>query len=362
MKLVLDAGIFKENLKRSFGIVNDKNIQNQFQSFYFKIIGGFLYIAGSDGSITFLSKMKPNKIDDRVDDISFVISASTLFNLVRDTSNTIELDIGEGNCAVRTEYGVTTLKLISEDYFEINFTSFDITEVDDVFDAQELSYYLSSLSPIMASTAIDSSFLSIFADGKKFYATDGNIVSYIFHPTNKRYVFKAKDTQCLIDVIGTSEGKVTFKYVDEGTSVLVKIGNAVFTFRCYEEEDMLDISQAVENSNFSIACLFDKKDFLKKVQYSLLTSTGNIDLTLTKNEAVIYCENEEGEESTYATKLLKTGGVDGKIKFSVLASNLIKLVKICREDKIIVNLNLESNRLRLTDLAKKTLSVMSINN
>lgn len=362
MKIVLDSKVFKENLRRALGIVNDKNIQNQFQSFYFKIINNFLYIAGSDGAITFLSKMKPVSVEGESENgDAFILRASTLYSLIKDTSSNIELELKEGACHIKTEYGSTTLKLISDEYFEINFTSFDIEEVDDVFEAQLLAYYLDSLLPIMATSAIDPSFMSIFADSNKFYATDGNIISYIFAPTNKRYVFKNKDAQCLIDAIGAYEGKVTFKYIDEGTSVLVKVGNAVFTFRCYEEEDMLDISQAIDSTNFDIACLFDKKDFLKKVQYALLTSDGNIDITFEKDSAKIYCVNEEGEESEYVMKLMKTMGLKGNTKISVLASNLIKLIKICIEDMIIVNMNIENNRLRLTDLQKKTLSVMSIN-
>jgi len=360
MKIILDSELFKKGLRSAYGIVNDKNIIAQLQTFYFKTIEGYLYVAGSDGNITFLSKIKAKYEDYK--DMSFILKAAVLYNFVKDTTSNVELTIEGGLCQIKTEFGESKILLENEEeYLEINFDAFDINEVDDKFKAEELRYILQSLLPILAKTSMDNSYRVIYCDSEKFYASDSKVISYIVNDTNKKYVFKEKDAQCLIDVIENFQGDISFKYIDDGTSVLVKAGESTFTFRCFEDEDMLDIDRVMDiKADFAI--VVDKDDLVKKINLTvLLSDDNNIEFIIEKDMLTMLGSNQSGEESNFSTKVLKSQQLNDKVKISVLATNLVKLVRICKEKVIIINFNLEESTIKLTDLSKKTLSLMSIN-
>jgi len=348
---------FKKGLECAYGIVGDKNILQAMKYFYFKTDPKFLYIIGTDANLTFMSKV--NAIYDEFKERNFSIKADILYTIVKASEMETVLRVANEKCDVSTENGRSKILLGTEDLnIDTSEFDFDISQADDCFESDMLLYILKSLTPILAKNSANPQNHIIYVDGERVYANDESVMAYINHKSNRKYIIKDKDANCLIDILSDFPGKVYFKYINNDTAVIVKTGDYTFTFRSYEDDEMPDIS-AYTSLTGTIAVAVDKQEFIKKISLSnQLSEDNSVEFAIDENSFVVRCNNSFGEESFYPIKI-KKAAIKEPYNIKVPSTSIVNLARIVRENILVLNFNVDHGIIKLSDSMKKSISVIS---
>jgi len=357
MQIMLNSKEFKKGLECAYGIVGDKNILQQMKYFYFKTGPKFLYIIGTDANLTFMSKV--NAVYDEFKERNFSIKADILYTIIKASELETTLKIDRDKCDVSTENGRSKLLLGTEDLnIDTKEFDFDIANADDCFDSDMLLYIMKSLTPILSKNSGNPQNHIIYVDGERIYASNESVMAYINHKSNRKYILKDKDANCLIDILSDFPGKVYFKYINNDTVVIVKTGDYTFTFRSYEDDEMPDISVYTALTG-TLAVAVDKQEFIKKISLSnQLSEDNSVEFVIDENSFVVRCNNNFGEESYYPIKI-KKASINDSYTIKVPSSSIVSLAKIVRENILVLNFNVDYGIIKLSDIQKKSISVIS---
>lgn len=359
MKIKLED--FRLGLRKSFGIVNTTNNYEYLQSFYLKPSrqgGGACYLAGSNGTITFLSKINAELDETDTEDV-ILIPASKLFQMAQYSS--ADLEIKNGKYVLiksgRAEWKVA--KLDSDYIDDLPFEELDNKEFDDKFGADDLRFILNSLLPITAGTnTLNTNFRQIYLDTEKAYTSDNSVVSYIKHATSKPYILPDSVVKCIQDLLISYNGPVKFRYVREETMVIVSLTDEVFLFTVNADE-LMPIDDSVDLPLDS-HILVDRAEMVRslhRVMISASEDSSNVFMTATGDDIELHSENESGEECHDYVKVLKSQ-VEANKKMKLTASNLIRVLGIIKDPYAVIRYKSDDSYLVITDKDKKCYSLM----
>lgn len=347
----------RTGIDKAFGIVKEKSVLEQLRIFYMKPYpqDKKLYLAGSDGSITFLSKIDAVFDENESDDV-ILMAAEKLHDIVKYAEADVEIINGE---YLTIKSGKTTWKLAKygEDYIDVPFKLLDEQEFDDELNGEELLFILKSLLPMTGKEdSLNINLRQIYFDGDKAYTTDGSVVSYIECKTNKPYIIRDRVAKCLIDMLSAYSGTVKLKYDDTETMVLVRTPQDVFTYRTTSDE-LLDIDESV-NVQTTQAVAVVKQELANALRRVLISSDDeNIDMTVDAENIALQSQNSAGEETTDSV-IVRKSKVDIPATFKVLATNLLKVIGIVNDDVVIIRFQQGEKYLVITGSSKKYFSLL----
>ena len=359
MKIALSN--FRLGLKKAFGIVNSANNYEYLQSFYLKPTrenGGGCYLAGSDGTITFLAKV-PAILDENDKEEMILIPAKKLFSIA--TYSTDDIEIKDGDYVTITS-GRTVWKITKygNEYLDnLPFNELDSNEYDDEFEAKELGFILNSLLPTMAgSNTLNTDYRLIYLDGEKAYTSDSIIVSYINCKTNKPYILQDRVVRCMQDLLLNYSGQVKFRYTQDETMVLVSLTDEVFLFKLYSSE-LLSIDETMQLPTDSAVLVFKSEliNSLNKVLVSAEENDSNIYVSLGESEIELHSENSQGEDCYDFVTVYKSK-IDGQKKLKILANYLLRIVGIVKEEFVIIRYSMKDTYITVSDKDKRYCSFL----
>lgn len=365
--MLINSAELLANAKKSIGIVNDKSLVEDIRSFYLKYRSeeSSLYIAGSDGSISFLSKIKVDKesnLSEDYEDFETVINAQKLFKIVSNiSSERVRLVNNNNFILIESIDRVTSdrfkLSKIGDDYVYVPFELYD-KECNDIFKVSELLSCLESLYNIASSAeTLDQRYSQIYFDGTKAYATNISILGYVEFKSNDTYIIPIKAAKCFIDLLSiTSSDEVMLGYDNDRVACVVKTkDNDVFVFNLIEYE-LLPIDTITETKN-DIEIIVDKNKLIQALtKTSVCSDDGNIEFTLLEreiNKSVVkilkfYSTNSVGEEveSKVLIQSSKSSDSNQPQEFVIFNENIISN----EGEYFRVNINIE-NFIRCVKLA-----------
>lgn len=290
----LNVNEFKRGLNRCVGIVKDQGNIEVLKSFYLKpdITEGKVYLAGSDGSMSFLDKINAEfsdeeiardiklkeelakvgkTIKDTTEDV-IILPSSKLFPIAKCSSGEIEIIADELSAVVKSGDREWKIRKIQEEYTDVPFYCYDVDQFTDTVDGAGFVFILERLaSNIQNVNDPNPVYRQLYMDGEKAYSASTSFVTIANYETNGKYIFKDKVVRALRDMLRGYSGELNLTYGEDEISVIVRTDTSVFVYTSREEGEIQEIDE-MEALHLENAVAVDKQQLLGLLNSAKITS------------------------------------------------------------------------------------------
>lgn len=268
----LDASKFRNGLNKCVGIVKDQGNLDVLKSFYLKpdIENGMVYLAGSDGAISYLDKIEAEFDETDTGDV-VILPSSKLFPIAKYSQAPINITVTDTYADIVSGDKKWKVAKIEEEYTDVPFYCYDVDKFQDTLDGSYFLFILERLAGnIQNVNDPNPVYRQLYMDGEKAYSASTTFVTIAKYPTVGQYVFKDKVVKALRDMLRGYNGEVNLTYADDVT-VIVRTSTSVLTFKNRDEGELSDID-ALEQLHLENTVAVSKSELINLINCAKITS------------------------------------------------------------------------------------------
>lgn len=361
----VNASELLQALSKVYGVVNDRNVVEEFRAFYLLPENGELKIAGTDSNMTLIERV-PYEETENSDGSSIVVSTEKIMDVVKYAGEEIEFVYNaesEDIKLVTPKSTVTLRKHLSMVEDLIDFSIDKEEEFVDEIEVKELKTILSSLASVIDSSANDPSFKTIIMNGEKAIVGDDSLLTVMECETKERYEFSFRVIKQVLSLLNglDPESMVKLKKINDGEKVLLRTEKDVLSFSLM---DVIEPDLDILNDFTSVASLLvGKQEFIKAIHLVKATSEEDkIYMKLREDNLLLTSfDSSVGEEARNEVEVVKSKIVEKEeLEVETLASQVLKLTNIIDSEGVVLELDKEAYILVIREPKRKIVSAISV--
>lgn len=380
--MIVDILKFKPALQKCIGIVNVQGNTDTLKTFYIKpdIEDSKLYLAGSDGNINFLDKIDCEFEQSDSEEV-IILPVDKLYPIVRYSEDKLQIKKSDTSVTLISGKRQWTIadKVSEDDYVDVPFSCYDISEFEDIFDSEKFRFILERLASNLNNPGVvEPEFKQLYMVGDKAYTSSASFCTIASMKSNEKYVFKDRVVKAIIGILRGYTGEVKVTYSEDELSCIVRTPTNVLVFKNTFDGE-LDEIDAIESVELENAVAVPKLELLNIVNCAKISSSGKLSVSIDpdskpnekgkiQGSVIVESSNSIGESFKGETRFLSSNRTseDGDTKvegtqFEISVDDFLTSINIIKTDFVVIRYSsVTEDYLSIVDAKKTYRSILAI--